>query len=167
MNNLIIGNIISFIASLVMVYTGILKKRKEIIKIQTIQLGLFSLSNLTLGGISGAIVNSFSIIRNYLSYKNKLTSNNKIFIILIVIICTFIFDDIKLISFLPILATGLYTLYINTKSIKKLKIVLIINALFWLIYDINIKLYVSCIFDFLCIVTNIVSLMQIKNKQYK
>ena len=168
MSNIIIGNTIGFIASLVMVYTGIIKKKKKIIKIQTLQLALFTLSNLVLDGISGAIVNSFSILRNYLAYKNKLTLKIKLFIISLTTTFTLIFDDISFISILPILATTIYTLYIDTKSIKKLKIVLIINALFWLIYDISIKLYVSCIFDILCILANLTSLFLIKkNKHHK
>ena len=57
-----IGNIIAFIASLLMVYIGIVKKPSKVILIQSIQIGLLSLSNFILGGVTGAIINFLSVI---------------------------------------------------------------------------------------------------------
>ena len=68
MTNIIIGNIITLIASILMVYSGILKKKK-ILFVQTIQVWLLSLGNLILGGINGAIINTLGCIKNILYYK--------------------------------------------------------------------------------------------------
>ena len=57
MNNIIIGNAISIIAAIIMVYTGTLKNKKKIILIQSFQIFLLTISNFVLGGMSGAIVN--------------------------------------------------------------------------------------------------------------
>ena len=77
MTNIIIANIIAFIASLLMVYTGIMKKKSAILFVQTIQMALFVLSNLILGGITGAIINAINCIRNILCYKDKLGKFSK------------------------------------------------------------------------------------------
>ena len=72
MSYIVIGNIIALMASIAMVYAGILKDKKRILSAQTVQCGLFILSNIILGGIPGAIVNFLSCIRNILCYKGKL-----------------------------------------------------------------------------------------------
>lgn len=61
---LIIGNVIALIAALMMVYSGVLNSKKKILFIQTIQIGLSVISNIILGGITGAIINSISLVRN-------------------------------------------------------------------------------------------------------
>ena len=89
--NLIIGNIIALVASIIMVYSGILKHKKKILYFQTIQIGLSVISNIVLGGISGAIINAINLIRNILCYKEKLKTKEKIIITLLatILICKF------------------------------------------------------------------------------
>ena len=38
----IIGNVIALVASILMVYSGIIKTKKKIVYVQSIQIGLFS-----------------------------------------------------------------------------------------------------------------------------
>ena len=68
---LIIGNVVALIASLIMVYTGCIKSKQKILYAQNIQMGLLGISNLVLGGFSGAAINAVGIIRNILCYYNK------------------------------------------------------------------------------------------------
>lgn len=46
---MIIGNIIALTASLLMVYSGILKEKNKILYVQTVQIGLSVVSNIVLG----------------------------------------------------------------------------------------------------------------------
>ena len=78
MTNIVIANIVALIASLLMVYTGIIKRKNIIVLVQTIQIGLSVLSNILLGGITGAIINAISCVRNILCYKDKLGKIAKI-----------------------------------------------------------------------------------------
>ena len=71
---LILGNAVALVASLVMVYAGILKKKKDIVLCYCIELALYSISNILLGGIPGAIINVFGVLGNFLEYKNKLNN---------------------------------------------------------------------------------------------
>ena len=72
MGKIIIGNIVALIASLIMVYSGIIKTKNKIVYIQGIQIGLSVISNAILGGITGAIINALNFVRNILCYKDRL-----------------------------------------------------------------------------------------------
>lgn len=157
---IVIGNIIALIASLIMVYTGILKNKKKIIYFQTVQIGLFVVSNLVLGGISGAIINAISIVRNILCYKEKLDLKGKIIITILSVVLTLAFNNLGFIGLLPLISTVSYIWFMDIKDIKIFKLLFSFTNLLWFIYDIIIKSYTSAVFDFATIVANIVSILK-------
>ena len=161
MTNIIIANIVALIASLLMVYTGIIKRKDIIVLVQTIQIGLSVLSNILLGGITGAIINAISCIRNILCYKEKLGSLAKILIIIASIIPSLIFNNLGFIGILPIISAVAYTLFMDTKDIIKFKYLTIFIMFLWGVYDLYIKSYSSAVFDFMTIIANIISVIRI------
>lgn len=169
MTNIVIGNIIALVASILMVYSGILKEKKKILYVQTIQIGLFALSNIVLGGITGAIINVLGCVKNILYYKNKLGLREKIIITLLAIILTFIFNKEGFIGLLPLINTIFYMWLMDTKDIIKFKILILFTIILWLIYDFSIKSYTSVVFDFMNVVANVIAIFQIivKNKDKK
>ena len=162
MMNIIIGNIIALIASLLMVYTGTIKEKKKIIYIQTVQIGLFILSNSVLGGITGAIINIVSLVRNILCYKDKLKIKEKVVLVTISTVLSLSFNNLGIIGLLPLIATLSYTLLMDMKDIMKFKILIIFTLVMWGIYDLSIRSYSSAIFDFLNIVTNSIAIYQLQ-----
>lgn len=52
--------------------------------------------------------------------------------------------------------------YAKTKDVRKFKLLIIFTMLMWLIYDVVIKSYTSAIFDFMNIIANMLTLLQIK-----
>ena len=167
MELVIIGNIIAFIASIIMVYSGYIKDKKKILYAQTIQIGLFILSNIVLGGITGAIINVLNCIRNILCYKERLNNIVKIVLIVIATILTICFNNLGIIGLLPLASMILYVLFMNTKDVVKFKYLILSTMVLWLIYDFSIKSYVSTCFDILTIVTNIISIIQINKRNKK
>lgn len=167
MELVIIGNIIAFIASIIMVYSGYIKDKKKILYAQTIQIGLFILSNIVLGGITGAIINVLNCIRNILCYKERLNNIVKIVLIVIATILTICFNNLVIIGLLPLASMILYVLFMNTKDVVKFKYLILSTMVLWLIYDFSIKSYVSTCFDILTIVTNIISIIQINKRNKK
>ena len=163
MVNIIIGNIIALIASILMVYSGMLKQKKKILHFQTVQIGMFVVSNIILGGITGAIINVLSMIRNILCYKDKLGLKEKIVITILATILTLKFNNLGYIGLLPLISTVSYVWLMNIKDVKKFKWLIVFTMLMWFIYDVVIKSYTSAIFDFMNIVANIVTLFQIKS----
>ena len=118
---LIIGNVIALVASLLMVYSGILKEKKKILYVQTVQIGLSVASNIVLGGITGAIINAISMIRNIICYKEKLGTKEKIIITILSVSLSLIFNNLGLIGILPVVSTVTYVWLMNIKDVKKFK----------------------------------------------
>ena len=106
--HIIVANLIALIASLFMVYSGILKNKQEILLTQTIQIGLSITSNIILGGITGTIINALSFIRNILCYKNKLNTYLKVILTLLATILTLKFNNLGIIGLLILLGIKLY-----------------------------------------------------------
>lgn len=124
---------------------------------------MFVISDLVLGGITGAIINAISLIRNILCYKNKLGTKAKIFITFINVILCVLFNNLGLIGFLPLINTVAYIWLMTTKNVRKFKLLIAFTMLMWLIYDITIKSYTSALFDFLNLSANLLTFFKIKN----
>lgn len=162
---LIIGNIIALIASLIMVGTGLIRNKKKIIYFQSIEIGLYVISNFILGGYPGAIINIINFVRNILCYKDKLGTKEKGIIGLISIILTVLFNNLGIIGYLPLLASLIYLYLMNIKGIIKFKILTIITMIMWFIYDFTIKSYTSSLFDALTVLTSMVAICQVIRKK--
>ena len=102
------------------------------------------------------------MIRNILCYKNKLGLKEKIIITILAIILTFKFNNLGYIVLLPLISTVSYIWLMNIKDVRKFKLLIIFTMLMWLIYDVVIKSYTSAIFDFMNIIANMLTLLQIK-----
>jgi len=160
---LIIGNVVALLASLFMVYSGILKKKTQILIAQNIQIILLIISNIILGGISGAISNTAGLIRNLLYQKKWLKMPVKILLTVISSAIAIKLNTEGLVGYLPLLANAVYIFLMDLKDIKKFKLLLIATMTMWLIYDILIKSYTSAVFDFATIMANITVLIKMKN----
>ena len=161
---IIIGNIVALIASLLMVYSGIAKKKKDILIIQNFQMGLLALSNLILGGITGCIINIIGVIRNTLCYYNKFNLLAKIILIIASGVLTIAFNNLGIIGYLPFIAIAVYTWLINIKDVVKFKILIIFTLVLWVIYDFTVKSYTATLFDMFTIISNVIAIMSIKKK---
>lgn len=150
-----------------MVISGLQKKKKTILFIQIIQITLSVISNIVLGGYTGAIINAISCIRDILCYKDKLGTKEKIIIIILAIGLTITFNNLSLIGLLPLIATIVYISFMNTKNVVKFKFLVIFSMIMWLVYDLYIKSYTSGIFDFLSIAANIIAIYQLQKNNKK
>lgn len=159
---LIVGNLIALVASLIMAYTGTLKNKKKILYFQTIQIALLVLSNLVLGGTSGAIINAISLIRNILCYKDKLKTKEKIIITLASTILILTFNNLGFVGLLPLISTTTYIWFMNIKNVKKFKILIIFTMIMWFIYDFVLKAYTAAILDLITIVINFISIFKLE-----
>lgn len=162
---LIIGNVIALIASILIIIVSYAKNKKQILILQTTQVALLAISNFILGGIPGAIINAITVVRNILCYKEKLTNRNIAIITILLVTISLYFNNLNLIGLLPLISTVLYTIYINTKSTIKLKLLILLNMICWGIYDFIIMSYTSAIFQFIAIFTGIISIYQLISKK--
>ena len=163
MVTLIVGNIIALVASILMVYSGMLKEKKKILFVQTIQIGLAVISNIVLGGITGAIINTISFFRNIICYKDKLGLKEKIIITFFAVVLSLKFNNLGLLGLLPMISTVTYIWLMNIKDVCKFKLLIAFTMLLWFIYDIMIKSYTSSVFDFVSMIANLITIFHMRN----
>lgn len=161
---IIVGNIIALVASLLMVYSGLLKKAKDVIFVQSIQVALFAASNIVLGGISGAIVNILNLVRNVLFYNDKLSKLAKIILSILTIILCVYFNNLGIIGYLPLISAISYLWLMDVPDAKKFKYLNIFTLVLWVIYDLYILSFAAAIFDFATIITNIIAVIRLSKK---
>lgn len=159
---LMLGNGIALIASILMVYTGILKQKKQILYTQTIQIFLSIISNLILEGMTGAIINFISCIRNIACYYERLRIKEKTILIILAIFFSLMLNNRGIIGLLPLVSLVVYTLFMDTKDVLKFKFLIIFSMIMWGIYDLYIQAYTAAIFDFMSICANAISIYNIR-----
>lgn len=159
----IVANVIALIASVMMVYSGILNNKKKILWIQTIQIGLSVISNIILGGITGAIINGISLVRNIICYKEKLTTSIKVIITAVSIGLSIKFNNLGIIGYLPVISTVTYIWLMTIKDVKRFKLLIAFTMLMWFVYDFCIKSYTSAAFDFMNLIANVVTVINPKH----
>lgn len=167
MYNIIIGNIVAFIAASISIFVGIIKNRKNIIFTQIIQSLLFSVSNFILGGYTATIINLMNIIRNILCYKENLSYMAIFLMSWFSIILTIKFNNLGLIGLLPLITNITYTIFMNMKDILKFKILILLTMIPWFVHDIVIKSYTSSILYLITIIMCFISIYQIMKKENK
>lgn len=163
MNTILIGNIISFAGSVLMVTVGLLKTKKSILLTQCSMFTLMGIANIILGGMTGAVSSLVSIIRNIFCLRGPLTVPMKLIVIAIQVILSVKVNTLGWIGWLPILSACFYTWMIDVKDEIRLKEVLIIAQSMWLIYDIVICNYVAFTFDILTILSNIYGIISLRS----
>ena len=162
MNTLLIGNAISMIGCLIMVAIGFLKKTSHILIAQSIQCCFMGFGNLILGGISGFISNIVTIARNLVFVKHPITTGLKICFIALQALLSVKSLAAGFIGWLPLIAAGLFTWFLDTKSEARLKIVILITTLMWLIYDLHYRNYVAATFDMMTFASNLIGFFMVR-----
>lgn len=154
MIQIVIANIIDFLASMVQIYTGAVKDKAKILLLQILQLGMQTVSMLLLGAIPGAISNVLSCIRNYLCYKDVFTWPVKIVLIVISFVLTVVFNNQGLLGYLPFAVCTVYVLFMDMKDEIKFKLLVTLTFVPWMVYYLVIKSYTGALFAAITIVTS-------------
>ncbi|ETP73207.1 Bacterial inner membrane protein [Lachnospiraceae bacterium JC7] len=166
--NLIIGNVLGLIGSLLMVGIGFVHNRRYILIGQNVQFLIMGIGNLVLGGVSGFVANIISVIRNIFILKRELTKGWKLFFVCIQVLVSSVFlyiGGFRWIELLPIISAVVYTGLIDTKKESTLKIVLSACQIMWLVYDIALMNFAAAVFDVLTICANFVGMLRAKKAE--
>lgn len=162
MNTILIGNLVSGVGCLIMVGIGLLRKNSHILLAQCFQCAFMGAGNLILGGVNGFIANVVSIARNLIFVKCRTTRLLKVIFIGLQLLLSLGSMGDGLVCWLPILATALFTWFLDTKSPLTLKKVILITQVMWLTYDIYYRNYVTVTFDVMTMISNAVGFWMIK-----
>ena len=162
MIHILIANIIDLIASMVQIYSGTVKDKGKILLLQILQLGIQSVSMIILGASPGAISNVLSCIRNYLCYKNIFTWPIKIILILLSLILTVMFNNQGILGYLPFAVCTVYVLFMDIKDPFKFKLLVTLTFIPWIFYFLIIQSYTGAFFAAATVVTNLGTLLKMK-----
>ena len=163
--NILLGNIVSFVGCTVMVLIGFIKNKDRYIIMQTVQFLLNALSHFLLGGFGGTIAALVSATRNIIIAKWKCTTGIKIVLIAVQAALSLSTITANPITWIPIIAAGMFTWYIDTKDVMWFKWVIIITLVMWAVYDIYHHNYVSVWFSIFTVVTNGISMVKIHKER--
>ena len=161
MNIVLIANIISFIGCVLLVLIGFIKSKRNILLAQNGMFVILGIAYLLLGGIGAVISNIISFVRNTICLKWDLNWPLKIIFVVIQGALTVYTNDAGLIGYLPFISAGIYTLTIDIKDEVKLKSILILTQLCWVIYDFIFKNYSAFTFDILTCISTFIGIIMI------
>ena len=164
--NIIIGNAICFMGSVIMAAMGLIKDKKKFLIAQSGMNVFFIVGNLFLNGITGAIANACTMARNIVCLKWNLNTPLKILFISLQIVLTIIARPASMLMWLPIFGTCIFTWFLDTENAVLLRILIIVTQMMWLVYDIHIINYATVPFDVAACITNSFALAGIVKKQH-
>ena len=163
---IVTANVIDFLAALIQVGSGSIKKKAKILAVQIIQLMMQSVSMLLLGGITGAVNNVLSCLRNYICYKEKMNAVWKAVLIVASIALTLLLNDQGLLGLIPVVVCTVYILLMDIKDPIAFKLLVTLTFVPWVFYHFYLGAYVAAVFDVLTILSNAVTLfLMIKEKR--
>ena len=161
------ANIIDFIAAMIQVASGSIRRKSKILVVQIIQILLQAVSMLLLGGVTGAVSNVISCFRNYLCYKEKLSKIWKFIIIAVSIAMTILLNDQGLLGIIPTVICTIYIIFMDVKDPIKFKLLVTLSFVPWIFYHFALKSYIGAIFDVATVISNGITLyLMIKEKKF-
>ena len=163
--SIIVANIISIVSCTMMVLIGLIKNKNKILAAQCVQFTLMGVSHYLLGGMGGVWATVVSILRNLAFFKFKVTVPLKILFVALSVVLSLGTVTFNPITWLPILATSLFTWVIDSEDIIKFKNVMILTVCMWFVYDAVHLNFISAAFDAFTVFSTGYSVWQIKKEQ--
>lgn len=159
---LAIGNILGFMASVLMVFAGCIKSKKKIIFWQTVEVILAGIGYFVLGSYVAAANMGIGSIRNVLCYKDRLTFVAKIVLAVLYAVLSFAFNNVGWIGIALLIGSVASLFIIDIKNVVLFKFLGMCGMFVWAVHDFSVQSYVAFIFDIGTIVALAVSMFQIK-----
>ncbi|WP_026654073.1 MULTISPECIES: YgjV family protein [Butyrivibrio] len=161
----LIANIIDFFAAMIQIGTGAVKKKSKILILQIVQLLMQGVAMLLLGGITGAVNNVLSCVRNFICYKEKLNLLWKIFFIAASVVMTILLNNQGLLGIIPAAVCIVYILFMDVKDPLKFKMLVMLTFIPWLIYHFILGSYTGAASDAATIIANIVTIIKMRKEK--
>lgn len=155
---ILLGNLISFVGCLLMVFIGFIKDKDKILLAQCGQFSIMSIGNLVLGSVSGSISGIIAVIRIVVFKHVKVTVWMKLGFIALQFVLTAITGAQTLIQWIPAISMVLYTWYLDSDSAIVFKLANVSGVMMWAFHDWYYKNFVSFSFDIFTIVSTFIGI---------
>ena len=144
--NLIIGNIFSLLTTICIGISAMEKSKKRFMFWQIGDAFFGMIMNIVLSAYAAMVISVVCLLRNFLSFKGWLTCPLTIGLLIIGTIIGLHMNNLGVIGWLPVLASGIYTICIYiTKNEQQMRYALILNMLLWFGHNAYIRAYPSAI----------------------
>ena len=135
MNQILLGNIISFAAAVMLFLGCYTTDTRKIYIYQIAENAILCLSSVVFGSWTGLITLSLAIFRNILLMKDKYSKGWMIGISIVITVSGILVNTKGAIGWLPILATLIWTIgNYYCQDVLRVKIFLLINIMIWCVY---------------------------------
>ncbi|MBQ8720468.1 MAG: YgjV family protein [Clostridia bacterium] len=167
MNNIVLGNIISFIGAIFLFGSCIVKTKKRVHFFQLLQCAVFTVSQLVFGRGAGAVSMSVAGVRNLLICFDLYGRAAMLILVSVTAFLGFYFNSAGIVGLLPVAAGIFYSVVsYSAKSIRTLKAGLAVLLLVWTVYSALIFDIFGMISNATALVLNLVTFHRIiKNKE--
>ena len=163
MNNIIIGNLISFVAATFVAASCLVNNRKTIFFLQFLNNAVLAVAALFFGAYSSITTLVICSVRNIVIVKNRFDKKAVIITILLVTAAGLTANNRGLLGLLPILCAVRYTIciYLFT-DVKRTRINILIDQITWAIYSFLILDICSALTSLVVAAVDIVSMIKEK-----
>ena len=159
--NFELGTIFSFLCAILICWSTFSNNKVDMMKLQVFNPIFGALSNFFLCSYSAVVTNIVNIIRNYLTYKEKLTKTITIICIILYIILGLLFNTRGLIGIFPIFAASSYAIFcLKSRNAQTLRYGLVLNQILWLIHNVYIKAYPSMVVEIIISIITIYNIIK-------
>ncbi len=159
--NFTLGTIFSLCCAVLIAWSTFSKNKKDMAKIQIFNPIFGAISNFFFCSYSAVVTNVVNVIRNYLTYKGKLTKIITIICIIFYILFGISFNTKGWIGIFPILASSIYAIFcLKSKNAQSLRYGLLLNQILWLIHDLYIRAYPSIVVEILVSIITIYNIVK-------
>ncbi|MDO5556739.1 MAG: YgjV family protein [Clostridia bacterium] len=163
-----VAQIIGFIALTVWVSSVQMKQKNNILIMQSVAMLFYATQYFLLGAISTGILNVYAVVRVLIFYDNekKNKENTKSLLIvlsLITILLTVIFYE-NVFSLIPMVISLIYNYAAWQKNNKILRVLFIVAAFMWIIFNTYIGAYVALIGNLFEVISGIVAICRYDRK---
>ncbi len=163
---IIIGNIISFVAAVLLLLTAWTKSEKRTFVYQVAENVVLGISSLVFGSYAAAVTAFLCASRCFVILKGKYTKRVMFLYAALITVLGFLTNTKGLIGILPIIASVEYAvLNFYLADIKGLKWALIVNLALWDFYAFWIKDFSSGIAWIITIAVTLASLVKIRRRE--
>ena len=160
--NIIIGNVISFIAGIFIILRMWVNDEKKAYKYQFLNAFILMISSVFFLSWTGVTTMAIAASRNAMVYKDKLTMNWTIFFIVISVVLGLLVNTMGFVGLLPIIAIIQITLCnYYLKTIKPIKIGFIVNSAIYIVYFLAILDFASATIESITALIGVVALVRL------
>lgn len=160
--NIIIGNAISLIAGIFILFSMWVNDEKEAYKHQFLNAFILMISSVFFLSWTGVVTMAIAASRNAFVYKDKFTFNWAIFFVIVSVVVGFAVNTMGIVGILPIIALVQLTLCnYYLKTIKPIKISFIVNSAIYVVYFLAIWDFSSAAIEGITVTVGLISLFKL------